>query len=903
MLTKRTAYFLYLFCFVVIFCAAQLVEAGTKGKIAGIVIDAQTNEPLVGANIIITDTFLGATTDQEGNYFIINIPPGKYQVESLYIGYRTVVISDVQVSIDQTSHINFQMQEEMLESETIEVMAERPIVQKDLTSTVAKISGDQIAALPIEDLSAVVNLQAGVVDGHFRGGRSNEVKYLIDGISVNDAFTGDYTLEVDVNSIEEVQVLSGTFNAEYGEALSGVVNQVTKVPGNDHSVNISAYTGDYITNRTDLYKNIDHVTPSDLYNLIGSVSGPVPGADGYLKYYISGRYDNDQGYLYGQRMFNPWDYSDFSANDPEDWYIGATGDNKYVSMNFSRKTNLQGKIYLKVGEAKWITFQALYQNKEYKDYDHNYQLNPEGDYSRFQSGLLGSINYTHVFSPATFMDFKVSNFITEVKRYVYEDPLDPGYVTLDAGSLTSGNAFYVAGTENWHFYHKTKTYTGKIDLTSQITNIHQIKAGVEVQYHDLKYEDFQIHVDPVYDNQGNFIGFSHSLATPGSFDYNVYNNNPYQLAAYFQDKIELDYLIVNFGVRFDYFEPDGMAFKDPNNIAVLDNMTLPFPDTLFTKASPKSQLSPRIGLSYPISEKGAIHISYGHFFQVAPFEYLYRNPNFRIPLTGDFPEFIGNTIGNADLEPQRTNMYEIGLQQELFRDIGINVTAYYKDIRNLLGQELHIKNNFKKFGKYINRDYGSVKGFILSFEKRMSSGFAANIDYTYQIAKGNASDPNAAFEDAQANPPIETNKQQVPLDWDRLHSLNFTLTVGVPGDLIASTIGKLGSGLPYTPSLQDQRTGLENSDNRPTYFNLDLFVTKYFRLFENNFSIFMKIYNLLDTANENDVFTDTGRAGYSLELTQQQSQPRGVNTIEEYFRRPDYYSAPRQIIFGLSYAF
>jgi hypothetical protein len=125
----------------------------------------------------------------------------------------------------------------------------------------------------------------------------------------------------------------------------------------------------------------------------------------------------------------------------------------------------------------------------------------------------------------------------------------------------------------------------------------------------------------------------------------------------------------------------------------------------------------------------------------------------------------------------------------------------------------------------------------------------------------------------------------------------------VPGDLIASTIGKLGSGLPYTPSLQDQRTGLENSDNRPTYFNLDLFVTKYFRLFENNFSIFMKIYNLLDTANENDVFTDTGRAGYSLELTQQQSQPRGVNTIEEYFRRPDYYSAPRQIIFGLSYAF
>ncbi len=261
------------------------------------------------------------------------------------------------------------------------------------------------------------------------------------------------------------------------------------------------------------------------------------------------------------------------------------------------------------------------------------------------------------------------------------------------------------------------------------------------------------------------------------------------------------------------------------------------------------------------------------------------------------------SIGNPDLEPQRTNMYEIGLQQEVFTDIGITVTGYYKDIRNLLGQEIHIKNNFKKFAKYINRDYGSVRGFTVSFEKRMRDGFAANIDYTYQIAKGNASDPNAEFENSQASPPVSTNKQLVPLNWDRLHSLNFTITAGVPGDFIASTIGKLGSGLPYTPSLQDQRTGLENSDNRPTYFNLDLYITKYFKLWENNFSVFLKVYNLLDTANENDVFTDTGRAGYTLELTRNQAPPRGVNTVAEYFTRPDYYSAPRQIIMGFSYTF
>ena len=215
----------------------------------------------------------------------------------------------------------------------------------------------------------------------------------------------------------------------------------------------------------------------------------------------------------------------------------------------------------------------------------------------------------------------------------------------------------------------------KLILLLRLHRIHLMKSGVEFTYYDLNYEDFQVHVDPVYDSQGNFIGFHTYLPTPGGFDYNLYNTNPYQIAAYLQDKIELDYLIVNVGFRFDYFEPDANALKDPNRIDELDELSPPFPDSLFTKASPKYQFSPRIGLSYPISSKGAIHLSYGHFFQVPPFEFLYRNPNYRIALTGSFPDFIGNIIGNADLQPQQTTMYEIGLQQELFRDFGLNVTA------------------------------------------------------------------------------------------------------------------------------------------------------------------------------------------------------------------------------------
>jgi outer membrane receptor protein involved in Fe transport len=903
MCIKRSVYIFCMIGLVISIFVSKNVFAGTKGKIAGTIIDAQTKDPLPGANIVITGTMLGATSDVDGSYFIINIPPGKYQLEAMYIGYSTSIIKDVKVSVDQTTQIHIEMQSELMESESIEVIAQRPIVQKDLTSTLAKVTGEEILALPIENVSGVVNLQAGVVDGHFRGGRSEEVKYLIDGVSVTDAFTGDYTMEADVNSIEEVQVLTGTFNAEYGEALSGIVNQVTKVPGTSITGAISAYAGDYVTNRTDLYKNIDNVTPSDLYNLQASLGGPVPGIGDHLKFYLSGRLDDDQGYLYGQRQFNPWDISDFSANDPADWYVGATGDSKYVAMNYSKRSSLQGKLYINVGESKWIILQGLYQSKEYSDYDHNYQINPDGNYRKFQDGLLGSLTYTHVFTPATFMDLKFSTFSTETKQYVYENPLDTRYVPLEAKSVVSGNAFYVAGTENWHFYHKIRTNTGRLDVTSQITGSQMIKTGLQAQLYNLDYEDFQVHVDPSYDNQGNFLGYVQSLPSPGSFDNNVYTNNPFQLSAYIQDKIELSYLIVNIGLRYDYFEPDASALNDPDNISVLDDLSPPFPDSLFTKATAKSQFSPRIGISYPISESGAVHISYGHFFQVPPFEYLYRNPDYRVALTGSFPEHIGNIIGNPDLQPQQTNQYEMGLQQQIFSNIGLNVTAYYKDIRNLLGQEIHIKNNFKKFGKYVNRDYGSVKGFIISLEKRMSNYYAATIDYTYQTAKGNASEPNAEFENSQRNPPIETNKQLVPLNWDRLHSLNFTVTVGTPGDFLASTIGKFGSGLPYTPSIQDQRTGLENSDTRPNYFNVDLYITKYFKLYNNYLSVFLKVYNLFDSANETEVFTDTGRAGYTLELTRQQSQPRGVNTIEQYFTRPDYYSAPRSIVLGFGYTF
>ncbi len=873
-----------------------LALGGTTGKIAGTITDAQTKEALVGVNITIVGTTLGASSNVDGEYFILNIPPGTYSLRASAVGYTPMVVNAIKVSTDQTTRIDFALVSQSVELNDVVVTASRPIVQKDLTSTVSSVTSEQISKLPLEDVGAVVNLQAGVVEGHFRGGRSNEVKYLVDGVPVTDVFTGGFSLQPEVNSIEEIQVLSGTFNAEYGEALSGVVNQITKIAGDTYTGEISAYTGDYVSTRTGLYTNIDHVSPTDLYNFQGNASGPIPVADNFMKFFVSGRYFYDAGYLYGQRIFSPTDSSNFSANNSADWYVGDTGDSAFVSMNYNKRYSLQGKLSFRVGNSKGIVLSALYTDTRYRQYDHQFKLNPDGDYRYYQKGFMGSAAYTHVFSDASFLDVLGSVFVSDYKQYVYANPLDPLYTNPERMRDVGGPAFYTGGTQNWHFYHKTTSYTGKVDLTSQITPIHQIKAGVEFNYHNLKYQDYQIHVDAT-------SGFKPALPAAGSFDNNYYQNNPYQLAAYVQDKIELAYLVVNIGVRFDYFQPDGRYLLDPDNIAALDQLAPPFPPEYSAKASIKSQISPRIGISYPISDRGAVHFSYGHFFQIPPFEFLYKNPNFRIPLTGTYPEFVGNTIGNANLQPQRTVMYELGLQQELFPNFGATLTGYYKDIRNLLGLELHIKNEFRKFGEYVNRDYGAVRGITLSLDRRLVDGFGATLDYTFQIAKGDASDPEDDFNKAQASPPVESNKQLVPLGWDRRHSLNVTLTLGTADNFLGSIITRFGSGLPYTPALQNQRTGLENSDTRPDFYNADLYVTKFFQVNTFGLSVFLKVYNVFDTANEVNVFSDTGRAGYTLELTRQQQAPRGVNTLPEYYSRPDFYSAPRQILLGAALSF
>ena len=874
-----------------IFLAAGASSAWAQtGKIAGRVTDAATGQSLPGVNVVLVGTTQGATTDGEGYYAILRVSPGSHGVRASFVGYAPVVVEDVRVRIDQTTEVDFALPEEVVEGEEVVVSAERPLVQRDLTSSSTSVSSEELEALPVLNFSDVINLQAGVVDGHFRGGRTGEVAYMVDGIPINDVFDQSFAFQVENNAIQEVQIISGTFNAEYGQAQSGVVNIVTKDGGEEYEGSLSGHVGDYVTTRTSLFDHTANLSPTAIYDVQGTLSGPVPGIGKRVTFFASGRYTDSEGYLYGRRIVQPVsadeDEGQFVEVDGREVFVPALGDSAVLPMNWGRQATAQMKLTTRIFGSNRLTLSGLLQRDEGQNYNHLFRFNPSGIPTTYGDSWSVSATYSQIFGTKSFIDLKAAWFVNAVDSYVYENPLDARYPSDDALRRLGGNySFYRGGANMQYFERETTTLLGRIDFTSQVTRRHQIKTGGEVKQHELFLNDFE-----VKNNAGT--GFAPLIPDAGTPDHVLYTRKPLEASAYIQDKLEFEYLVMNVGVRLDYFDAAGEVLADfgrPRTSERLDS-------------DPKWQVSPRVGLAYPLSERGVVHVAYGHFFQVPPFEYLYTNADYIY----DPEEGLNRAFGFADLEPQQTVSYEIGLQQAFTQEIGVDVTAFYKDVRNLLGTRIEvIQPGFdepfplQRYGRFVNRDYGQVKGLILSFEKRLSGGFGLNVDYTFQVARGNASDPRSVLLDEQSG--NEPEKQLVPLDWDRRHQLNTSLTLGEPGSWLATIVGRLGTGLPYTPSLADERIGLENSARRPGTVTFDLFATRSITLAGTEVSLFTRVFNLLDTRNEINVYTDTGRAFPNLRF--QTGEPQGLNTKDEYLERPDYYASPRQITIGASISF
>jgi outer membrane receptor for ferrienterochelin and colicin len=806
-----------------------LIYAGTTGKLSGSVKDAQTGEDLVGANIMIVGTDLGAATNVNGSYVILNIPPGTYSVKISFIGYESKIVTEVGIIVDQTTLLDISLNLQSIEVDEVIVTATTPMVQKDVTSSISVIRRDQIDALPVSTFTDLLSLQAGVVETgndqlHIRGGRSNEVAYLVDGVYVKDPLLGNLSLEIGNDAIQEMSLLSGTFNAEYGNALSGVVNIVTRDGGEKFAGRIEARTSEF---------GIDRYTSLHESRINGSLSGPFFTNE--LSFFVSADLDNRGSYLpFGYNKLSSFFTKLTTTAIPLVKISLQNRGSEGTRQSYDHSFKYIGEQYLRVRTDSWqssLTFTHTPENNFFYDIRASY----------FNQGYYSGINKDTSEYLATSQREYFSEYGNGFEFYKLADPLE----------LTDS---------------RTATADFKADAVWQIGTFNELKFGAQYQKHFLR-------LFYVFDPKRNF---------PYSDDYRT---EPFEAAGYIQDKIELPYLVLNLGLRYDYSNANVLYRADPLN-----------PETIIT-AGPKQQLSPRIGIAHPISERSKLHFSYGHFFQNPEFQYLFENNQYDLSVREPL-------FGQADLDATRTISYEVGISHQFTNRIATNLTAYYRDITGLIGTRYYfpyVEGRYTGYTLYVNEDYANVKGFELTLDIRPDRYFSGGLTYTFMVAKGSASSETEQY------PGTQESTQLYYLNFDRTHVLNFSATYRIPENegppvfgtpilenMDFSLILRASSGAPYTPAGRDVGFVERNSLRQPGIYTIDMIIGKSFNIMGSlQTRFFLEIYNLTDHRNILYVYPDTGDPNYTVV----------GNPSVEYMQDPSNFGPPRVIRLGASIEF
>lgn len=926
---------------VLLLAFASVVTAQTTGKIQGQVTDATTGEPLPGVNVLMEGTNRGAATDINGEYFILNVSPGKYVLRASMMGYEVMRVTDVTVSVNRTANIDFQLKETVIEGEEVVVTASKVAIKKDQTSSIRNVSSDQIDLLPVEDLGQVIQMQAGVIDGHFRGGRLTEVSYLIDGMQVNEAFGGtDKTVEVEKEVAQDLEVITGTFNAEYGRAMSGIVNVITKDGRDSFHGSFSTHLSNYYTANKDVFIGLKDTEFARNQDYKIQLEGPL--WKNKVTFFTNFRFQDNLGHINGIRRFRVDDYTDFTLPNTIDqetpwdawikgvrYYSEHTGDGAYVPINTNETYSFMGKLSFRLTKDLKMSLMNTWNYDERPTTGHAYKYKPDGRAKHRDETYMYAFQVNHLLSQSAFHDLKVSLTQNTYKFYLYEDPLDPRYV--HRAYATGGGGFITGGQDYGHQRRNQDNLNIKYDLTWQVNKRHSLKTG-------LLYTAHKVHNEPTYvqnklrgtplafyyeyneeKQKVEFYPYQAEILPDSSIAMDIYTKKPYEFSAYLQDKMEFNSMVINLGLRYDYFNPNttypsqrrnpanqllfyekdefGQILYDEAGNPILNKERM----STYPKAEPQVQLSPRFGLSYTLGEAAVLRFSYGHFFQMPPLYALFSNHRFMIP-----PNNFGTVHGNPQIQAERTVQYEMGVWQEVMPGMGLELAVYYKDIYDLQSALVYTTYNQIKYGVYGNKDYGNAKGFELKFDYT-TGPMAFFLNYTLQYTRGNADNPTSTY--SRAGQSLDPVPYLVPLSWDQRHTVNASIGYVTPKYGVTLT-GYFNSGKPYTftpvsVSPLAKQTLYPNNAKRPATFSLDLRSNYDFKIGKSQkIRFFLSIYNLLDRKNELFVNSSTGRAYtaiiYPINIETFRSN---YNDIYDSVKNPYMYSTPREIKIGFGYLF
>jgi len=874
-----------------------LFSQQSKGKIEGKVIDAKLKDGLPGVNVIVKGTYYGAATDFNGKFSITNVTPGNYIVEFSLIGYKKVQYTGVKVEAGKTTFLEVALEETSLTIEQdIVVIGDKPLLQADETQSLKTIRKEDIEALKVENIKDIVAQQAGIVKSdealHIRGGRAYENAFLVDGISVQDPLAGTgFGLQLSSNSVEEMEVITGGFNAEFGQATSGVVNVRTREGGEKYK-GFFSYKTDKIFG-----ENSYHVFNTEVYeaNLCGpepitrfilpSMGLKLPGEMFFFGNFFAGLTDGiTQGYYKGKakKIYSSTFYGTrFAPKSENSWYWSGKLTYKFsptmkLSYSYNQSVNINQNS------------QSLQSNLEYVEpspgYQYNFQYLLDNANVFTHNNKYHTINWTHTINKKNFYEIKLSKFFTNLRAdangkywYEYKEPLDIAnfpvqYYNLqkDTIGVIQGDGFWDVGNPFTWRDHYMESYTFKADFTSFIDEKNKFKSGIDLTFSEMQVID-------IYKPWIGTMGLNNDL----------YKVHPSTGAFYAQNNITFSGMILNFGLRFDFWFPGKFvdkAIDNPDVITIPNEIRVKYKKNTYSFlgiARYKARLSPRVGISHPVTDNQVLFFSYGHFSKWPKPQFVYAK------LTPTSAQSSFQKFGNPNLNPETTVAYEIGIKNQFTPNDVLTITAYYKDIFDYIKTRTAAIRNARfatqSFITYVNQDYARARGIEIEFKKREGRWFNLNSYFSYALVTTKSSTADEGVLVLQGD--LEESLKESYAPWDRPFTFQtnlnfyieknkalFNLGNGVLDDYNINLKIFYQSGKRYTPAIF---TGNYLSDGRPEYvtdyknrygkiakdwFWVDLNFDKNIKIGKTNITLFVEINNLFDNKNSAIINPVTGRA-------------------------------------------
>ena len=1011
-------------------------EASTGGKIAGVIKDAATGDGLPHANIVVVDTKLGATADEKGRFFILNVPAGTYTLKATYIGYADYTVEDVRVSADLTTNIAVELTSSDIQVEEVVIRAERPIIDKTATNAVRIVDAEDLDILPLRGVSSVIALQTGVVEDegslHIRGSRSDEIGYYVEGASVRNVVTGSSAVGLIDEALEEIQLQAGGFNAEYGGANAGIILQELRTGGSEWDFEILSESDNFTSDYEQRFGTYSY----GYFNQVMTAGGPVVGNQ------------KMRAFLAGQRRgIGSWPtyWSGFTFEDLED--TGLRGGRRHWSED--EEGNLVPdqieQLEIKPGNIPHTSSEAVifngtllldyypiqvrltnlytdgFSESNYTPIRNAFNTRRLGE-SESSSNLVNA-KVTHLLDKSMFYELNVSRYKRSAESYdplfkdrwwVYNDSVAVQRALEGTGEYTpytqqgsgprpydlAGFPFSRPGSRTTSYGTSSDGYWGLAGSWTKQTDMHQLKAGFDYQswtsrrygislrsirsgiahtYPELdavydRYYNDEISEDQILDellkkaenledgkgSKQDLVRLLRSTSASDFFGFDEFGRetdgegleaprHPTVAAVFIQDKVEYNDLIINAGLRIDYFDADSWRFKDPA-APVRDSKNYTIDLASMEKTPTYTDISPRLGMSFPVSDLTVFHVQYGRFSQMPAMRSMYAG-GARLALELGGQNYIRYPTA-YDIEPMRTTQYEIGFERQFSDFASFDVTGFYRDIKGQVQlRKQQLTAGAEEANAYVylqNGDFATTKGIEFQFKLRRVNNLRTELNYTLSDARGTGSYTGSAISGVEN----ETNLPTIisPLDFNETHrgsifldyrypdnepnpilrglgaNLLMSFTSGHNFTLVTGSIGQRG---PENAGVLDSfdprsRKPLEsiNRSTTPWTFNTNLRIDKGFSLFGLNAKVYSRILNLFNRKNVLNVYNRTGSDkddGFltNPELSQQIVEASGGQQYVQLYEAinlanrqaywsnegGDIYDSPRQIRFGLQFNF